>query len=186
MTDNTLNSFSQIVLYFTVFITGAAVMIIELLGTRLIAPFYGASLYVWSSLISVAMIALSIGYFAGGRCADRANKYGVSLIIALAGLLTLLIPWFSRPVLLATDPLGLRSGAFISAFVLFSPSLTLLGMVSPFIIKMSTACIENVGSSAGSVYAVGTIGSVIGTLTLGFFLFPWVGSREILIATGLY
>jgi predicted membrane-bound spermidine synthase len=96
-------------LYLTVFLTGAAVMVIELLGTRLIASFYGVSLYVWSSLISVTMIAL-------------------------AALLTLSIPWMTRPVLLATDPLGLRAGAFVSALALFSPSLTLLGMVGPFAI----------------------------------------------------
>ena len=63
-------------------------MVIELLGTRMIAPFYGASIYVWSSLISVTMIALSLGYFVGGRWADSSKRIGLSLIIALAGLLT--------------------------------------------------------------------------------------------------
>jgi hypothetical protein len=66
-------------------------MVIELQGTRLIAPFYGASLYVWASLISVTMIALVIGYFAGGRWVDRTQRAGLSLIIALVGLLTLII-----------------------------------------------------------------------------------------------
>ncbi|MGH7821160.1 MAG: fused MFS/spermidine synthase, partial [Candidatus Binatia bacterium] len=72
----------------------------------MIAPFYGVSLYVWSSLISVALIALAAGYFAGGRWADRAKRTGLSLVISLAALFTLLIPWVTRPVLLATDPLG--------------------------------------------------------------------------------
>src|SRR5262245_63454462 len=109
--------------------TGAAVMVIELIGTRIIAPFYGASLYVWSSLISVTMIALAVGYFAGGWIADRKTRAGLSLIIALAGVATLVIPWIARPVLTATDSLGLRMGAFSSALLLFFPSLTLLGMV---------------------------------------------------------
>jgi spermidine synthase len=160
-------------------------MVIELLGTRLIAPFYGASLYVWSSLISVTMIALAIGYFVGGRWADRTKRTGLSLIIALAALFTLLIPWATRAVLLATDPLGLRAGAFVSALVLFSPSLTLLGMVGPFAIKLSTSRLDGIGNSAGSIYAVSTVGSVLGTLILGFFLFPLVGSRQILIGLGL-
>lgn len=109
MTKNdSLNTIGRAGLYLTVFLTGASVMVIELLGTRLIAPFYGTSLYVWSSLISVTMIALALGYFVGGRWADRAKRIGLSLIIALAALLTLLIPWLTRPVLLATDPLGLR------------------------------------------------------------------------------
>lgn len=159
-------------------------MVIELLGTRMIAPFYGTSLTVWSALISVTMIALALGYFVGGRWADRAERVSLSLIIALAGLFTLLIPWLTRPVLLATDPLGLRAGAFVSAMVLFSPSLTMLGMVSPFAIKLATSRLEGIGNSAGSMYAVSTVGSVIGTLVLGFFLFPLVGSRTILVSLG--
>jgi spermidine synthase len=172
-------------LYATVFITGASVMVIELLGTRLIAPFYGASLYVWSSLISVTMIALAIGYFVGGRWADKTKKTGLSLIIAMAAMATLLIPWLTRPILLLTDPLGLRGGAFVSALVLFFPSLTFLGMVGPFAIKMATSELADVGASSGSVYAVSTFGSVFGTLLLGFYLFPKVGSREILIVLGI-
>lgn len=183
--NGTLNWVGRAGLYLTVFLTGASVMVIELLGTRMIAPFYGTSLYVWSSLISVTMIALAVGYFVGGRWADRAKRTGLSLIIALAAILTLLIPWLTRPILLATDPLGLRGGAFVSALLLFFPSLTLLGMVGPFAIKLATLRLEGVGSSAGSIYAVSTVGSVIGTLLLGFFLFPVLGSREILIGLGL-
>ena len=185
MTNNPLNVFGRTGLFLTVFLTGASVMVIELLGTRMIAPFYGASLYVWSSLISVTMIALAIGYFVGGRWADRAKRTGLSLIIALAALFTLLIPWATRAILLATDPLGLRAGAFVSALALFSPSLTMLGMVGPFAIKLSTSQLDGVGNSAGSIYAVSTLGSVVGTLMLGFFLFPLLGSREILVGLGL-
>ncbi len=184
MTNIALSSFGRSGLYVTVFLTGASVMVIELLGTRMIAPFYGASLYVWSSLISVTMIALALGYFVGGLWADRAKRTGLSLIIALAALFTLLIPWLTRFVLLATDPLGLRAGAFVSSLVLFSPSLTMLGMVGPFAIKLSTSRLDGVGSSAGSIYAVSTVGSVVGTLILGFFLFPLIGSREILVGLG--
>ena len=185
MTEQQTDNPNNLWLYLTVFITGASVMVIELLGTRLIAPFYGASLYVWSSLIAVTMIALAVGYFVGGHWADWAQRTGLSLIIALAGLFTLLIPWLTRPVLLMTDPLGLRGGAFTSALVLFSPSLTLLGMVGPFAIKLATSKLDGVGSSSGTIYAVSTVGSVIGTLLLGFFLFPWVGSRQILVSLGL-
>ena len=172
-------------LYLTVFFTGASVMVIELLGTRMIAPFYGASIYVWSSLISVTMIALSIGYYIGGRWADSSKQTGLSLIIALAAIFTLLIPWATRPILLATDSLGLRAGAFTSSLLLFSPSLTFLGMVSPFAIKLTTKGLEGVGTGAGTIYAVSTVGSVIGTLLLGFFLFPVLGAREILISVAL-
>lgn len=186
MKNNTLNSYGRAGLYLTVFLTGASVMVIELLGTRMIAPFYGASLYVWSSLISVTMIALAVGYFVGGHWADRAKRTGLSLIIVLAAVFTLLIPWLTRFVLLATDPLGLRAGAFVSALVLFSPSLTMLGMVGPFAIKLSTSRLDGIGAGAGSIYAVSTVGSVVGTLVLGFFLFPLIGSRQILVGLGVF
>ena len=176
---------NRVWLYCTVFLTGAAVMVIELLGTRLIAPFYGASLYVWTSVISVTLIALALGYFVGGRWADRAKKTGLALIIALSGLLTLLIPWLTAPVLLATDAMGLRMGVFISTLVLFSPSLIMLGMIGPFAVKLATASLDGVGAGTGSIYAVSTVGSVIGTLFLGFYLFPQVGSREIFIGLGI-
>ncbi|SFM01893.1 Spermidine synthase [Nitrosomonas nitrosa] len=185
MDQPTTNVFSYLWLYCTVFLTGAAVMVIELLGTRLIAPFYGTSLYVWASLISVTLIALAMGYFIGGHWADRAKKTGLSLIIALAGLLTLIIPWLTNPVLLATDSLGLRLGAFTSTLILFTPSLIMLGMVGPFAVKLVTSDLRGVGASTGSIYAVSTVGSVVGTLFLGFYLFPRIGSREIFIGVGL-
>lgn len=184
MTQFSSKLLEKIWLHCTVFLTGAAVMVIELLGTRLIAPFYGASLYVWTSLIAVTLIALAIGYYVGGLLADRARS-GLSIIIAAAGFLTLIIPWLTGPVLLATDPLGLRLGSFISTLILFSPSLIMLGMVGPFAVKLSTSALTNVGVSTGSIYAVSTVGSVIGTLFLGFYLFPLVGSREIFIGLGI-
>lgn len=131
------------------------------------------------------MIALAIGYFAGGRWADRAKRTGLSLIIALAGLLTLIIPWMVGPVLLATDSLGLQLGTFVSTLILFTPSLIMLGMVSPFAVKLATSSLAGVGASTGSIYAVSTLGSVIGTLFLGFYLFPRVGSHEIFICLGI-
>lgn len=185
MKSQIANSVQRLGIYATVFLTGAAVMVVELLGTRVIAPFYGASLYVWSSLISVTMIALAAGYFWGGRWADSSERSNLGLTISLAALATLLIPWLARPVLLATDPLGLRGGAFAASFVLFFPSLVLLGMVGPQAIKLATSDLDGVGRNAGSIYAASTLGSVVGTLTLGFFLFPWVGSREILLGTAV-
>lgn len=185
MTDNNPKTYSRSGIFLIVFITGAAVMVVELLGTRMIAPFYGASLYVWSAPISVTMIALAMGYYIGGYWADRAERTGLSLIIALAAVLILVIPWLACPILLATDPLGLRLGAFVSALILFWPSLTFLGMVSPFAIKLSTRGLSGLGSSAGSIYAVSTLGSVIGTLALSFLLFPSIGSRHIFIGVGM-
>lgn len=167
-------------LYLTVSMTGAAVMMIELLGTRIIGPFYGVSLFVWSSLISVTMIALALGYFLGGVAADRMSRFKLSHAIALAGLFTAIIPLISAPVLTATNALGVRWGAFSSALILFMIPLTFLGMVGPGVIKQAAQRLETVGMASGSVYAISTVGSVVGTLLLGFFLLPMVGSRAII------
>lgn len=172
-------------LYCTVFVTGGAIMVIELLGTRIIAPFYGSSLYVWTSVIAVTLMALAVGYFLGGYLADHARRIGLSPVVAAAGVLTMLIPWFAQPVLLATDSLGLRLGSFTSTFVLFTPSLMVLGMISPFAVKLATDSLDGVGLNTGSIYAVSTVGSVIGTLLLGFFLFPEIGTRQIFLAVGV-
>lgn len=97
----------------------------------------------------------------------------------------MLIPWLTAPVLLATDTLGLRLGVFISTLVLFSPSLIMLGMVGPFAVKLATSSLDGIGAGTGSIYAISTVGSVIGTLFLGFYLFPQVGSREIFMGLGI-
>ena len=172
--------FDRTLLYLAAFLTGGAVMMIEVLGTRIIGPFYGVSLFVWSSLISVTLIALALGYYLGGIAADRAKRFQLSHGIALAALATALIPVMKTPVLLQTHSLGVRGGAFSSALLLFTVPLTLLAMVGPRVIKQCTSQLESVGRSAGSVYAFSTVGSVLGTLVLGFFLLPMMGTRTIL------
>jgi spermidine synthase len=176
--------------YATVTITGAAVMILELLGTRIIGPFYGVGLYVWSSLIAVTLIALALGYFLGGFLADRYPAIRLAHVILIAALTTLAIPFLSGPILHATDSMGLRAGAFTSALILFTFPLTALAMVGPYVIKRATRDLSRVGTAAGSVYAISTVGSVAGTLLLGFYLLPQFGTRAIvfslsLILTGL-
>lgn len=181
-------------LYLVVVLTGSAVMMIELLGTRIIGPFYGVSLFVWSSLISITLIALALGYFWGGYLADRSRRFRLSHALLLAAVSTAFIPLVSRPVLEITNSFGIRLGSFVCALLLFGAPLTFLAMASPFVIKLACVKQEQVGITAGLVYAVSTLGSVIGTLLLGFYLLPVLGSRIIiyslsvvlwLLATGL-
>ncbi len=175
----------HLVLYGTVTITGAAVMILELLGTRIIGPFYGVSLYVWSSLIAVTLIALALGYFLGGMLADRYPAVRLTHVILVSAITTVIIPFLSGPVLRATDSFGLRAGAFASALLLFTLPLTALAMVGPYVIKRATRDLSGVGTVAGSVYAISTVGSVAGTLLLGFFLLPMFGTRAIIFSLSL-
>ncbi len=179
------NARHPLALYVTVMLTGAAVMMLELLGTRIIGPFYGVSLVVWSALISVTLIALALGYYLGGLSADIAKKLYLSQIIALSAFFTAVIPVFSQPVLAMTDSLGLRIGAFTSAVILFTVPLTLLAMVGPLVIKLSAERFEKVGRATGSIYAVSTLGSVIGTLVLGFILLPYVGVKTVIYSVSI-
>jgi spermidine synthase len=179
-----LRALDRLILYATVMLTGGAVMVLELLGTRVIGPYYGVSLYVWSSLIAVTLIALATGYYLGGWCADHVPRLRLAHLLVVAALATFLIPLVSGPVLTRTNPLGMRAGAFVSALLLFTAPLTCLGMAGPFVIKLATRSLDRVGTAAGSVYAVSTIGSVLGTVALGFWLLPLFGTRGIVIGTG--
>lgn len=172
------------VIHATVFLTGASVMLIELLGTRVIAPFYGTSLYVWSALIAVTMIALSLGYYYGGVLADRCGQELFVWILLGASAGVFMIPLLDAKVLQWTDPLGLRLGSLVSAFILFMPALVALGMAGPAAVKAGTQDLRGLGVSAGRLYAVSTIGSVFGTFLLAYFLFPAFGTNSILLTLG--
>ena len=149
----------KILLYILVFIAGAAVLAVEILGTRILGPFYGVSLFLWSALITTTLIALSTGYIIGGRWADQGPVFAhLCYLIAGAGIWTLLIPVLKGPVLYLAEPLGLRLAVLVAALILFAPPLTLLGMVSPYAIRFQAAHLNEVGRTAGNLYALSTIG----------------------------
>lgn len=172
-------------LYLVVFVAGAAVLALEILGTRVLGPFYGVSIFLWSALITVTLIALSAGYALGGRWADRGpRRTRLYLILAGAGFWTLLIPWIKHPVLLVSEPFGLRSAVLIAALILFLPPLTLLGMVSPYAIRLKASSLDVVGRAAGDLYAVSTVGGVVSALLTGFILIPSFGVVRLTYAIG--
>lgn len=172
-------------LYVIVSISGAAVLAVEILGTRILGPFYGVSLFLWSALITVTLSALAVGYAAGGRLADKkASLTRLGLIMAVAGVWLIFVPVLRRPVLWIAEPLGLRMAVIIAAFILFFPPLTALGMVSPFAIKLRTATLSEVGRSAGNLYSASTIASVAAALLTGFVLIPNAGVARLTIAIG--
>lgn len=169
----------------TATLCGALVMVIEVLGSRVIGPFFGVSLFVWTSLITVTMVALAAGYVIGGHLSDRKSSpdwlYG---LILASGILTVLIPSLKGWVIQMALPMGLRWGSLISAFVLFGPSLLLLGCVSPYVVKIAAREMQNIGRTVGSFYAISTVGSVIGTLLTGFVLIAYLGVNQIFWLTG--
>lgn len=163
-------------LILTAMVCGALVMAVEVMGSRVISPFYGVSLFVWTSLITVTLVALALGYAAGGIISDRKGTpdylYG---IILAAGLSAVLIPHLKGIILKSFLHLGLRSGALVSSMLLFGPVLFLLGCVSPYIIKIAAKEIKNIGRTVGLFYAVSTIGSFLGTVLTGFILIAYLG-----------
>ncbi len=174
-------------LFVTALLCGALVMVIEVLGSRVIGPVFGASLFVWTSLIAVTLVALSLGYAIGGVVVDRrADPDVLFLCIFAAGVFSILVPWMRAPVLRMAVPLGIRAGSLFSAALLFGPTLLLLGCVSPFLIRLASRQIGSVGRVAGSLAAVSTVGSFLGTVVTGFWLigrFP--ASRIFQIAGGV-
>ncbi len=172
-------------LMLTAVLCGALIMVVEILGSRVVGPFFGVGLFVWTSLIAVTLLALALGYWVGGHWADDnddpARLYGIILI---SGLLVLVIPFIKAPILTLCMPLGLRTGAFVSTLLLFGPSLFLLGCVSPYLVKIATQEFRLLGRTVGRLYALSTFGSVAGTTLAGFFLIAYLGVNTIFQMTG--
>jgi len=172
-------------LYTIVFVSGAVVLAIEILGTRVLGPFYGVNLFLWSALITVTLAALSLGYVVGGRRADRNPRYSVlGTTLAIAGLWLLASIWLKRPVLTAVEPLGLRGAVLVSSFLLFFVPLTLLGMTSPYAIRLRAESLGEVGRTSGDIYAISTVASVAAALATGFYLIPHLGVNRLIAVCG--
>lgn len=171
-----------------VFICGAAVMIFELVGSRIMAPYFGTSLFVWTSIIGIILGSLSLGYWWGGRIADKKPTIKIlSFIILLSGLSIGGVGYTKDMVCAFFEHIipDTKWAALGSAFVLFTIPSTLLGMISPFAAKLKLHTLSNSGSAIGSLYALSTIGSIVGTFCAGFLLIPTWGSTSILFSIAL-
>jgi len=169
----------------TAALTGALIMVVEVMGSKVIGPFFGVSLFVWTALITVTLIALAAGYAVGGWIVDRRDSPDtLFLFILLAGLWALVVPWLKVPVLMACAPAGLRAGALLASLALFGPCLFLLGCVSPFVVRLAAPRLERIGRTVGLFYAVSTLGSFLGTVATGFFLIAWLGVRGVFLLAG--
>jgi len=168
-------------LFLVVFLTGAIVMILELIGSRILGPSLGTSIYVWASIIGVILGAMSAGYYYGGKLADKdPNWKTFSRIIFLSGIFVFTIIIFKQEVLDLSVYLGLKSGAiFASVFLFMMPSF-FLGMVSPYAVRLAIINVENSGRTVGNLYAVSTFGSIVGTFSAGFYFIPHFGNVNIL------
>jgi spermidine synthase len=152
------------------FLSGAVVLLLEILGTRILAPHLGTSFSVWVNVIGTILGALSLGYYLGGVLADRNQK--LLPLILLVGACTVALVYFERPLLPQFGDLGLDWGSLLAAILLFAPASVVLGMVSPYLLKIATRDPNRIGRTSGSIFAASTLGSIAGTFVGGFWLIP--------------
>ncbi|HEY7340527.1 MAG TPA: fused MFS/spermidine synthase, partial [Ktedonobacterales bacterium] len=183
-----------------VFVGGLVSMLLEMSASRLLAPYFGTSLFIWANLIGLVLIYLSAGYFLGGRLADRYPSMRLlSILTTIAALATGLIPFISKPVLdwSVSGMTEVNASVFYSSLVavilLFGVPITLLGMVSPFAVRLNTRSVGSTGRSAGGLYALSTVGRIVGTFLPVLLLIPNIGTKRtiltacvLLLAASLY
>ncbi len=169
------------------FLSGAILMGLELVGSRVLALDFGNSIYVWGSLIGVFLAAMSIGYYLAGKMVDRWPSAGLlAACLVLAGVFVLQLPRIGQPVCDAIFDrnLGDRASPLLACLILFFVPGVLMAVTSPFVIRLTARSIDQVGSAAGLVYAISTIGSIVGTLGTAFYLLGVIGTKGILYVLG--
>ncbi|NLG84634.1 MAG: fused MFS/spermidine synthase, partial [Firmicutes bacterium] len=171
---------ADLVLALIVFLAGAVLMSLEMIGSRILAPSFGTSVYVWGALIGMVMTALTCGYFLGGRAADHwPHLSAMGVILAVAGATIGFMPLWMGRVTQSLRDLGPRTGSLAAAFVLFFLPSLLLATVSPYGIKLAGRSLGRLGGTAGRISALSSAGSIVGTLATSFFLIPALGVRGI-------
>ena len=175
-----LNKFRDgFLLEIIVFVSGAIVMIYEIIGSRILAPYIGTSTYVWTSLIGVILGSLSLGYWLGGKYADRQpNSKILAAVLFAASVLVAVTMLLQEFVLagLSMFSMRLELKAILAALILFAPASVLFGFVTPYAVRLKMISVEDAGKTVGRLYALSTVGSILGTFVAGFILLPFVGS----------
>lgn len=192
------------VAYLVVFVASCCTLILELVAGRILAPFIGVSLYTWTSIIGVVLAGISLGNYLGGRIADRwPSRRTLGVLLAAGGLASLaILPLINIataiPAGQLVDPANRLGGVLpldraallilrivlVTTLIFFPPSL-ILGMVSPVVIKLTLRDLAHSGGLVGKVYALSTLGSILGTFATGFVLVQLLGTRMIVLGVGL-
>jgi spermidine synthase len=179
-------------LYLLAFVVGTASLGAEIAAARLIAPFFGASTIVWANTIAVVLVALSTGYWLGGRLADRHPEVrSLSLAVLAAGVLMAAVPFIARPFLdVSVDALDeIEAGAFVGSLfgvlVLVGVPIVLLGTCSPWAIRIAVPDVAHSGRIAGRLYALSTVGSLVGTMLAALVLIPFAGTQRTFLVFAL-
>lgn len=178
-----MNKLKKVRYEILLFAINAIYMILELIASRLLTPYFGSSNLVWTSVIGIILLSSSMGNFIGGKLADKDNiKKNLKMIILFTGISILVIPLIQINVLsqVSTIITSLKIGAIISTILLFFIPSMLIGLISPIVVKLKVKNVENVGNVSGMISAIATIGSLVGTFIGGFYLVPMIGSKQLL------
>jgi spermidine synthase len=180
-------------LYATAFAGGLVSLAVELAASSLLRPHFGTANLVWAAIIGLILLYLTAGYFIGGRWADRSPR-SVTLcqIVAWAAFFVGMVPFVAYPVLrlaalgFASFSAAMLGGSFVTVLVLFSVPVTLLGCVSPFVIRLAVEDVTSAGRTAGRVYAISTAGSFLGAFLPDLLLIPTIGTRNTFVSLSLF
>jgi spermidine synthase len=172
-----------------VFVVGSASLGAEIAAARLMAPFFGASTIVWANTIGVVLVALSVGYWIGGRLGDRhPHLRGLCLLVMGAAVLLAVVPFVARPFFdVSVDALdSVSAGAFVGSLIgvlfLVAVPVILLGACSPYALRLALDDVEHSGRIAGRLYAISTAGSLVGTMVAALVLIPFAGTQRTFLA----
>jgi spermidine synthase len=174
-------------LQLTVFVCGAVLLGLEIVGSRVLAPYFGSSIFVWGSLISTFLAGLTIGYSLGGFLADRRPRLlAMAVLILIAGVLVVILPVVHPMVnrFIAGVDFGPRLNPLLATLCLFFLPSVFMGTVSPYAIKLAASSLATIGNTAGLIYAISTAGSIVGALLTAFYLIQMIGVRSILYSLG--
>jgi spermidine synthase len=170
-----ISSGQRLFLFITAAVTGAAIMVIEILGAKMLAPYVGTSHFVWTAQIAVTLVALAAGYYAGGKLADRSPDPGrLYAAIIVAALYVCGAVFVTEPVAYACLKFKLATGSLLASTFLYFLPLGLLAMVGPYLVRVITSSLSGVGTMVGRLTAISTIGSFIGTMLIGYVLIPYL------------
>lgn len=172
--------------YIITFIASFCTLVIEMVAGRILAPFVGVSIYTWTSIIGVILAGISIGAFIGGKLVDRfPTRKTLGWLLLISGATALMIIPLTHIVASYRFPVSLMLRIFLVTSIIFFIPGCVLGTISPVVVRLTLKSLENAGNVIGKIYALSTLGAIIGTFVTGFFLISWMGTRTIILSMGI-
>jgi spermidine synthase len=172
--------------YVVTFIASFCTLVIEMVAGRILAPFVGVSIYTWTSIIGVILAGISVGAWIGGMLVDKYPfRKTLGWLLLLSGIMALTIIPLTNLIASYRFPLSLMMRIFLVTSIIFFIPGCVLGTISPVVVRLTLKNLDNAGNVIGRIYALSTLGAIIGTFVTGFFLISWMGTRSIVLTMGI-